>query len=127
MISNLAVRGYGTMAITEKKNLVPVVGWCGVKPLENTDDIEIVYGLAKRFWGKGYATESARTMMARAFEALNVNRIVALVYPANYASIRVLEKLGMTYDKQVYYEPAASHASLYSVSVQGFSSQSSSK
>lgn len=57
---------------------------------------EIGYELAREHWGNGYATEAAAVVVAHGFEALNLNRIQAVVIPRNPASRRVLEKLGFT-------------------------------
>ena len=55
-------------------------------------------------WGYGYATEAARAVRDYAFSELNLNRLVALIEPVNQRSIRVAEKLGMRYEKDVMLE-----------------------
>jgi ribosomal-protein-alanine N-acetyltransferase len=71
------------------------VGRCGLQHLGNTGAVELGYTLAKPYWGQGYATEAARACVGYAFGALGLERIVAIARPANAASRRVLEKLGM--------------------------------
>lgn len=55
---------------------------------------EIGYALAKAQWGKGYATEAAKNILAYGFNSIKLNRIEATITPGNDSSIRVLEKLG---------------------------------
>lgn len=56
---------------------------------------EIGYGIRRQDWGKGYATEIARTLLTFGFEQLNLHRICADCHPDNLASWHVLEKIGM--------------------------------
>ena len=56
---------------------------------------EIFYKLAPEFWGKGYATETARALLNFGFETLKLHRIEAGTATENIKSIRVLEKIGM--------------------------------
>jgi RimJ/RimL family protein N-acetyltransferase len=69
--------------------------WCRV--LGWQPSIELGYRLARRHWGKGYATETARAMLYRGFRELGLKRIVAIVDILNNPSERVLNKLGMRY------------------------------
>lgn len=55
---------------------------------------EIGYDITSQYWGEGYATEVARTIVEFAWQALKLNRIEADVMQGNIASMRVLEKLG---------------------------------
>jgi RimJ/RimL family protein N-acetyltransferase len=65
--------------------------------LDDTSEIEVGYRFAKRFWGMGLATEAAKASLECGFEALGIDRIVAVVHPGNLASQRVVEKLGLVY------------------------------
>ncbi len=56
---------------------------------------EIAFNLAKSHWRQGLATEAARAVLHYAFHGLGLNRVEALCMPANAASMRVLEKMGM--------------------------------
>lgn len=88
-------RGYSFLAVTEREG-GRLVGDAGLHPLAGRGpDIELGYTLAHAAWGRGYATEAGRALIAHAFEELHVERVVAQVEPANQASRRVLEKLGM--------------------------------
>jgi RimJ/RimL family protein N-acetyltransferase len=56
---------------------------------------EILYVLNRPYWGRGYATEAARALLEVGFRELDLHRIYATCRPANVASWRVMEKLGM--------------------------------
>jgi len=73
------------------------IGWCGLKTRPEMDEIDLGYRLMKNAWGKGYATEAAYASLRHGFERLGLKRIVGRALPGNLASIRVLEKCGMTY------------------------------
>ena len=82
------------------KNTQEMVGFCGLQPMVDTQDIEIGWWLARARWGKGLATEAAREAMRDAFERTGLRRIVAIAQPENLASIRVMEKLGMRFERE---------------------------
>jgi len=85
-------RGFSFVAVTERDGGA-LVGDAGLHPLGA--DIELGYTLARGAWGRGYATELGRALVAHAFGVLDAPRVVAQVEPANLASRHVLEKLGM--------------------------------
>jgi len=71
-----------------------LIGGCRVcKASEN--EAHLGYIMNRRYWGEGYATEVARSMVEFAFSELGLHRIYADVHPDNAGSIRVLEKVGM--------------------------------
>jgi len=74
-----------------------LIGGCGIR-VSNPDlgEGNMGYCLNKDFWGRGYATEAANALLSFGFETLNLHRIYATCDPENGASVRVLEKIGMT-------------------------------
>jgi RimJ/RimL family protein N-acetyltransferase len=72
-------------------------GLCALIRMETGDDVEFAYRLARRAWGQGIATEAGGALLEYAFHAVELPRIVAVTYPENCASQRVLEKLGFTH------------------------------
>jgi RimJ/RimL family protein N-acetyltransferase len=89
-------RGYSFLAVTEREGGA-LIGDGGLHPLGGVGpDVELGYTLARAAWGKGYATELGQALVEYAFTVLRVPRVVAQVEPANTASRRVLEKLGMS-------------------------------
>jgi RimJ/RimL family protein N-acetyltransferase len=61
-----------------------------------TPAVELAWRLARRYWGRGYATEAARAAVEYGFDELGLDEIVALTVPANRRSRRVMDRLGMT-------------------------------
>jgi len=87
---------HGRWAVHVKSNL-EFIGWCGLKYLSDTNEVDLGYRFMKRFWGNGYATEAALACIAYGFARLNLHRIVGRALPGNLTSIKVLEKCGMKY------------------------------
>lgn len=88
--------GFGRWGIILKET-DEYLGWCGLKYTPELDEFDIGYRLMKKFWGKGYATEAAKACLELGFEQFNMKTIVGRAMPANLASVRVLEKIGLTY------------------------------
>jgi RimJ/RimL family protein N-acetyltransferase len=76
-----------------------LIGDSGLLLLEEGPDFELGYKLAREYWGKGFATECARGWLEAAFSALGLARVVAFADPDNVASIRVIVKLGMQFER----------------------------
>jgi RimJ/RimL family protein N-acetyltransferase len=75
------------------------IGFCGLQPLRETEEIEIGWWLARAWWGRGLATEAARAALRDGFERVGFERIVAIAQPANTASIGIMRKLGMRFER----------------------------
>ncbi len=88
--------GYTVWAVTDKVTNA-LIGHGGLMTLPTGRDVEIDYGFGNAYWGKGYASEVARAVFRYGFEEGRLPSIYALAFPANIASIRVMEKMGMTY------------------------------
>jgi RimJ/RimL family protein N-acetyltransferase len=65
------------------------------------DEIEIGWMLERSEWGRGYGTEAGRAIRDEAFERLELGSIVAVHHPGNPASGRIMEKLGMEFERDV--------------------------
>ncbi len=87
----------GFCSVIEKQS-GKFAGWCGLWRLKESGETEVGYAVAKEFWGKGYASESAEAFLEYGFNKLNLEKIVAVARPENIASRRVMEKIGMNYD-----------------------------
>ena len=77
------------------------IGMCGLIKRDGLEDVDIGYALLPRFWSKGYAVEAARAVKDCAKDVIGLKRLVAIVDPANEGSIRVLEKIGLRYEKMI--------------------------
>lgn len=90
--------GFGMCAMILKET-GEMFGWSGLQPLEETDEIEIGYGMGKDFWHRGIGFECAQAWLEYGFENSGLERIVAGAQPENTGSRRIMEKLGMRYEK----------------------------
>jgi RimJ/RimL family protein N-acetyltransferase len=97
--------GYG-MCGAALRGSTPLVGWSGLQPLDDSGEIELGYGFAKPYWGQGLATEVARTWIDYGFHQIGLSRIVAVADPANAASRRVMEKVGLRYERLAHHHGA---------------------
>ena len=86
--------GLGTWRATRRDN-GDFVGWFALKYIPGTAEIEVGYRLRHAEWGRGYATEGARELVRYGFDDLGLHRIIGVTHPANVASQRVLEKIGL--------------------------------
>ena len=99
-VASYAKNGFGLFLVVLKETNESI-GMCGLIRRDGLEDIDIGYALLPRFWSRGYAVEAAQATVVYAKDVIGLQRIVAIVDPANEGSIRVLEKLGMRYEKMV--------------------------
>ncbi len=99
---NWQKHNFGVWAVVYKKNQ-RLIGHCGLKFLENTSEVQVGYLLLKSYWGKGLGTEAASATLKYGFEVVKLERIVAVAKSENIASRRVMEKVGMKYEKDAYH------------------------
>lgn len=92
--------GFGLLAVTLSATGQPI-GMCGLIKRDALEDVDIGYAFLPRFWSRGYAFESTQAVMHHAREVVGLKHVIAIVDPVNASSIRVLEKLGMTFEKIV--------------------------
>jgi ribosomal-protein-alanine N-acetyltransferase len=79
------------------------LGRCGLRYFQDTPDVELSYSFARHAWGKGIASEATVASVKFGFEHLRLDRIVAIAMPENIGSRKVLERLGMRYQKNAMY------------------------
>lgn len=112
--------GRGVWAVTLQGS-GEVIGYCGYFDFPDIDgraEVEIGYRLSRAHWGRGYATEAATAVRDHALRERRLTRIVCLIDPANASSVRVAEKLGMTYEKNVMLEGYTHPDHLYVLNVE---------
>lgn len=99
-VASYARNGFGLYLI-ELKETGESMGICGLIRRNTLNDVDVGYAFLPRFRAKGYALEAALAMKKYAREVVGLKRLVAVVDPENQASIRLLEKLGMRYERMV--------------------------
>lgn len=93
VMGHWSLRGYGMWAV-EERGTGAFVGRIGFADPDGWPGCELAWTLARRWWGRGYATEGARAALAHAFTVLDKDRVISLIHPENCASIQVAERLG---------------------------------
>lgn len=80
-----------------------LIGRCGLslERFDNIDEWELGWTFARAHWGNGYATEAAAAAMEHSFRVIGLKKLISLIRPGNVASVRVAERIGMTFDRTV--------------------------
>ncbi len=101
-------QGFGMWVMIHKESDT-IIGSCGFRFLGDTPEIELLYAILPSFWGQGLTSEAAHAVLRYGFEELGFERIVGLANVENVASLRVMEKVGMKFEKHADYldEPMA--------------------
>jgi RimJ/RimL family protein N-acetyltransferase len=76
-------------------------GICGLVKRDGLTDVDVGFAFLSRHCSKGYATESAAAVLVHARQVLQLQRIVAITSPENSASIAVLEKIGLKFERMI--------------------------
>lgn len=72
--------------------------------LDGADEVETGYGFLPEFWGRGLATEVALACVAIALDRVHLSSVVAITLPTNVASQRVMQKAGLTYEREISHQ-----------------------
>lgn len=86
------------------KSTQEFLGWCGLKYDENLDETDIGFRFFEHFWNQGFATESAKACIGYGLEKLNLKTIVGRAMKENMASIKVLKKIGLQYERDFNFD-----------------------
>src|SRR5215475_1952059 len=96
-------RGYGLFAV-EVRETGRLAGWVGLAAPaflpEVLPAVEIGWRLGREYWGNGIATEAARVVLRFGFDDVGLDRIISIRHVDNRASGRVMEKLGLRFDRK---------------------------
>src|SRR5689334_25306551 len=99
-VASYAKNGFG-LYLVQLKETNESIGMCGSIKRDTLEDVDIGYAYLPRFWSKGYAVEAASAVKEYAKNVIGLHRIVAIVDPTNEGSIRVLQKIGLQFEKVV--------------------------
>ena len=101
--------GFGRLAM-ERPPTGDIIGFCGLKWVDEINGFDLGYRLLQPYWGQGLAVEAAVAVLADACntsvccpQGQQQNQIFGLVHPDNQGSIRVLEKLGFAYQQDILF------------------------
>jgi len=104
-----ATRGYGPWAVIDRAD-GSLVGHHGLRFMPDFGETEVLYALAERVRGRGYAVEAGQAAIAYGFGTVGLDRIMAIALHDNAASRAVMERLGLTYRRDATYK---THAVVY--------------
>jgi [ribosomal protein S5]-alanine N-acetyltransferase len=99
-VASYAKFGFG-LYLAELRETGEAIGICGLLKRDSLEDVDIGFALLEQFWRKGFAHESAAAVMEYGRNALGLKRIVAITSLDNAGSIRVLEKIGLRFERMI--------------------------
>ena len=104
MLSSYQEEDFGLYAVIHKEKQ-KLIGFCGLLAwfFKQQREVEIGYRFATKYWGQGLGTESAIAVRDYAWNQLNLDRLICIIQPENNRSIRVAEKLGMSYEQNTIF------------------------
>jgi len=76
----------------------PIAGFCGFRFIEDSPEIELMFGLRAEYWGKGFATEASLAAIEYLWQSTGFARLYVRTDPPNERSVRVMHRLGMTHE-----------------------------
>jgi RimJ/RimL family protein N-acetyltransferase len=111
-IASYQQHGFGLFAI-ELKEDGSLIGTCGLLKRDALDDVDLGFALLARFEGQGLAFEAATAALAHARDTIGLNRVLAITSLDNERSARLLERLGMRFERLVHLTEASPQLRLY--------------
>ena len=107
--------GFG-LWLVELKDGAPI-GMCGLLKRDVLEDVDIGFAYLPAYQAKGYGFEGARAVLDHGRDVLRLQRIVAIVNNDNAPSARLLEKLGMMFERMVQPFPDEPPLRLFAVTL----------
>ena len=104
--------GFGLYLVELRETKVPI-GMCGLLKRDSLPDIDIGFAFLPDYWSRGYAFESAAAVLSYGRKVLGLERIVAITSLDNDASIKLLEKLGLKFERLIKLSPDDSEVRLF--------------
>jgi RimJ/RimL family protein N-acetyltransferase len=106
--------GFG-LYLVELKEAGRPIGICGLIKRDFLDDVDVGFAFLPRYWGQGYAYEAASAVLTYSREVVGLKRIVAITASDNHRSARLLEKLGLRFERMVGYPGEDQDVRLFAV------------
>ncbi|MBA3256475.1 MAG: GNAT family N-acetyltransferase [Pyrinomonadaceae bacterium] len=108
--------GFGLYLVELKESRVPI-GMCGLVKRDSLPDVDVGFTFLPAFWSKGYAFEAAVAVKAYGTNVLGIGRLVAITNPDNESSIKLLEKIGLRFERMIRLSEDASEIKLFASDV----------
>jgi RimJ/RimL family protein N-acetyltransferase len=112
-LKSYKINSYG-LSLVEKKDDGKAIGMCGILNRDSLDNPDIGFAFLPNFNGKGYALEIVSATMIYAKDKLGISKIGAITVADNFKSIRLLEKIGLKYNKEFRFPNSEEELLLYS-------------
>jgi RimJ/RimL family protein N-acetyltransferase len=104
--------GFGLYLASLRADGTPI-GMCGLVKREGLADVDVGFALRSLYWSQGYAVEAAAAVLEYGKRRLSLGRIVAIANPDNHASIAVLEKIGLKFERMLRLSADAAELKLF--------------
>jgi len=104
--------GFGLYLTVLKEGGAPI-GLCGLIKRDTLDDVDIGFAFHPDYWNRGYALEAAAAVLAHGLRDFNLPRVVAIASPDNDSSIRLLEKIGLRFQRRLQLTPDSTEVSYF--------------
>jgi [ribosomal protein S5]-alanine N-acetyltransferase len=104
--------GFGLWHVARRSDGVPM-GMCGLLRRDILPDVDLGYAFLPEFWGQGFAFEAADATVRHAANKFGLRRLIGVVSEGNAGSIRVLERVGMSFERLVSMRPDEPDVRLY--------------
>ncbi len=111
--------GFGLWHVARKSDGA-AIGMCGLLKRDSLPEVDLGYAYLPAYWGQGFAIEAAAATMRHAARKFGLRRLIAVVSQGNSASIRLLEKLGMSFERMHHMEPGEDEVRLYGRNLDDF-------
>jgi RimJ/RimL family protein N-acetyltransferase len=99
-VQSYARNGYGLWRV-DLRDSGEAIGMCGLLKRDTLPDPDLGYAFLPRHWSRGYAVESGTAVLQHARDALALPRVLAITDPDNQSSIKVLQRLGLRFERMV--------------------------
>jgi RimJ/RimL family protein N-acetyltransferase len=106
--------GFGLYLVELKEGGIPV-GVCGLIKRDFLDDVDVGFGFLANYCAKGYAYESACAVIAYGVGTLGLKQVVAITTTDNHRSARLLEKLGLRFERVISIPDKGQEVSLFAI------------
>ena len=92
--------GFG-LYLVELKDSGVSIGMCGLIKRDSLPDVDVGFAFLPDYWSRGYAFEATAAVMKYGRQVLGLGRIVAITSLDNAASIKLLEKIGLRFERLI--------------------------
>lgn len=99
-VEGFAELGFGFFSLRQRHSPAVIIGFSGFRPFDEAGVVEMLFAVEPASWGSGFATEAGREVLRYGFEQCDLRRVVATTDTPNQRSVRVLQRLGLFFEKR---------------------------